>query len=193
MNQRGLTDILVRVDTVDQLFNAPAIDPLSDKPAVLLAEPALAHAVRQELGRGLRDWRGRCLVIQLPADQITPSLAPQLVAGVRRYAAAKIAENKNIMRISRWRSFVGLIIAIGIVLALVLIATALNATLLAGASDGAKAALAGLLTIFIWATVWNPWDRLIYEWNEPFLENRILRSVDSMEIVVDAEPPAAAD
>jgi hypothetical protein len=97
------------------------------------------------------------------------------------------------MRISRWRSFVGLIIAIGIVLALVLIATALNATLLAGASDLAKAALAGLLTIFIWATVWNPWDRLIYEWNEPFLENRILRSIDSMDIVVDAEPPAAAD
>lgn len=64
-------------------------------------------------------------------------------------------------------------------------------TLLSSASDAAIGIFAGLVTIFIWSTVWNPWDRLTYEWIEPWRENRILRSLTKMEIVVQPEPNLA--
>jgi hypothetical protein len=44
------------------------------------------------------------------------------------------------------------------------------------------------VTIFIWATVWPPWERLVYEWVEPALENRLLHAITTMEIVIQAEP-----
>jgi hypothetical protein len=86
------------------------------------------------------------------------------------------------------RSLVGLCIAIVIAAVLLGILTLLSQTLLASASDAFIGIVAGLITIFIWSTVWNPWDRLVYEWIEPWRENRILRCLMTMEIVVQAEP-----
>jgi hypothetical protein len=183
-------DLLIRVDTLDQLFNAPPANPFSDKPAVVLGEVALLHAVRQGLGHGLRDWQGRRLIIQLPPDQISADLQPRVVEAVRRYAAEKRAENQVLIRLSRWRSLVGLVMAITIATTLLAIVLILTSTLLAASSDVVKGILAGIVTIFIWATVWNPWDRLVYEWVGPSLENRILHNITTMEIVIRAEPPS---
>jgi hypothetical protein len=187
MSPNASADVLIRIDTIDQLFNDPAIDPFSDKPAAILGEAALRHAVKQELGRGLRGWHGKRLIIQLPADQITPDLQTQLVQAVRRYAEAKCAENRASIRVSRSRSLAGLILAIIIASVLVAFLIIATNTVLANASDTLKGLMTGLVTIFIWSTVWNPWDRLIYEWLEPWLENRILHSVSTMEIIVQPE------
>ncbi len=180
-------ELLIRIDSIDQLFNAPAIDPFSDKPAVILGEAALPYSIRQELSRGLRFNRKR-LVIQLPAAQITPDLQSKTAGAVRCYSAAKQAENNALIRISRWRSVAGLIVAIAIALVIIIFATIVLNTLLASASDPVKAALIGIVTIFIWATVWNPWERLVYDWMPPWMENRILRQLMRMEIVIQPEP-----
>jgi hypothetical protein len=131
------------------------------------------------------------LIIQLPADQITPGLQTQLVTAVRRYAETKRAENLASIRVSRSRSLAGLVLAIAIACVLVLLLTIATNTLFANASDSVKVLLTGLVTIFIWSTVWNPWDRLIYEWLEPWLENRVLHNMTTMEIIVQAEPISA--
>jgi hypothetical protein len=191
MSPNASSDVLIRIDTIDQLFNAPAIDPFSDKPAVVLGEAALRYAIRQKLGRGLRDWSGKRLIIQLPPDQITPGLQTQVVNAVRRYAETKRAENKVSIRVSRNHSLVGLMIAISIAFVLLALLTIATNTLFANSSDAVKVLMTGLVTIFIWSTVWNPWDRLIYEWIEPWLENRILHNITTMEIVVQAEPTSA--
>jgi hypothetical protein len=39
MSSHASTDILISIDTIDQLFNSSGIDPFSDKPAVILGEP----------------------------------------------------------------------------------------------------------------------------------------------------------
>jgi hypothetical protein len=191
MSPNASIDVLIRIDTIDQLFNDPAIDPFSDKPSVIIGEAALRYSIRQKLGRGLRDWSGKRLIIQLPPDQITPGLQAQVVNAVRRYAETKRAENEVSIRVSRNRSLVGLMIAIGIAIVLVVLLTIATNTLFANSSDAVKVLLTGLVTIFIWSTVWNPWDRLIYEWIEPWLENRILHSITTMEIVVQPEPISA--
>ncbi len=188
MKNHTTDDVLIRIDSLDQLFNGSTINPLSDKPAVILGEAGLLHAIQQELSMGLREWHNKRLIIQLPSDQLTSDMQTKTINAVRQYARVKITENNALIRISRWRSLIGLILAIviaGILLAILLIVTS---TLLAAASDTVKGIFAGLITIFIWSTVWNPWDRLVYEWIEPWRENRILRSIMKMEIIVQEEP-----
>jgi hypothetical protein len=180
-------DILISIDTIDQLFNGSSINPFSDKPIVILGEAGLPYTIHKELGRGLRNWQGKRLVIQLPPDQIKPDLQQQVIKAVKKYAKAKIAQNYASIRISRWRSIIGLCLAILIASALLLILLITTQTLLSSASDTVIGITTGLVTIFIWATVWNPWDRLVYEWIEPWRENRILRSLIDMEIVVQPE------
>jgi hypothetical protein len=191
MNTHASADVVIRIDTIEQLFNDPAIDPFSEKPPIILGKAALAHAIRQELGRGLRDWRGRRLIIQLPPDQVSPDLQPQVANAVRKYAEAKRAENIALMRISRQRSLVGLVMAMIIAAGLLAFLVIVTNTVLASSSDTLKGLLVGIVTIFIWSTVWNPWDRLVYEWIEPWLENRILNNITLVDIVVQPEPISA--
>ncbi|NJD58602.1 MAG: hypothetical protein C3F13_18475 [Anaerolineales bacterium] len=184
----GSKEIMIAIDSVDQLFNESAVNPFSSKPIVVLGEAGLPYAIRQTMSHDLHSWRGKHLVIQLPADQITPELQEQLKDGILRYARAKIEQNDNMIHLSRLRSLVGLCIAILIAAVLLGILALVSQTLLASASDVVIGIVAGLVTIFIWSTVWNPWDRLVYEWIEPWLENRILRCLMTMEIVVQPEP-----
>jgi hypothetical protein len=191
MSANASTDILISIDTVDQLFNGSSINPFSDKPIVILGEAGLPYAIHQELGHGLRNWQGKRLVIQVPPDQINPDLQQQLINAVKKYAIAKIAQNSASIRISRWRSIIGLCLAIAIASALLAILMFLTQTIFSSASDTVIGITTGLVTIFIWSTVWNPWDRLVYEWIEPWRENRILRRLIDMEIVIQPEPISA--
>jgi hypothetical protein len=152
-----------------------------------LGEAGLPYTIRQEISRGLRGWQGKRLVIQLPADQISPDLQSQVANAVRKYAQAKLDQNYALIRGSRLRSLIGLCLAILIATALLTFLFIMTQTLLASASDTVIGLFAGLITIFIWSTVWNPWDRLVYEWIEPWREDRILRSLTKMEIVVQPE------
>ncbi len=191
MSSPTAEDILIRIDTIDQLFNDPAINPFSDKTPVILGEAALPSVIRQSLSGGLLGRQGKRLIIQLPPDQISPDLQSQVVNAVLRYAKVKWEHNDASIRISRWRSLRGLIMAILIAAVLLTILVIITNTILAGASDAVIGIVAGLVTIFIWSTVWNPWDKLVYEWMEPWLENRILHRITLMEILVEPEPVSA--
>lgn len=192
MSTAARSDILISIDTIDQLFNGSEINPFSEKPVVVLGEPGLLYTIRQELSRGMHGWRGKRLVIQLPADQVTPGLQERVERGVRNFARLRLAKNDADIRLSRVRSLTGLVVAVIIAVVLLAILGILTSTVLASSSDMVKGLLVGLVTIFIWSTVWNPWDRLIYEWMEPWRENRILRSILAMEIVIQPEPAAAS-
>jgi hypothetical protein len=188
MSSPASTDILIRIDTIDQLFNGSSINPFSDKPIVILGEAGLPYAIHQELGRGLPSWQGKRLVIKLPSGEVNPDSQQEVINAVRKYAQAKLDQNYATIRISRWRSVIGLCLAILIAAALLTFLYIMIQTLLASASDTVIGIVTGLVTIFIWSTVWNPWDRLVYEWIEPWRENRLLRSLIKMEIVVQPEP-----
>ena len=188
MSSPAVEDILIRLDTIDQLFNDPVINPFSDKTSLILGEAAFPYVIRQSLSGGLLGKHARRLIIQLPPDQITPDLQSQVVNSLLRYADVKRADNDASIRISRWRSLRGLIMAIIVAGILLAILGILTSTVLANSSDVVKGIVAGLVTIFIWSTVWNPWDRLVYEWMDPWLENRILHRITLMEIIVRPEP-----
>ncbi len=187
MKTSSSRDILISLDTIDQLFNGGEINPFSKKPAVILGEPGLLYAIRQEMSRGLKGWQGKRLLIRLPADQVNDDLPKKVEQAVRNFAQARLAKNDADIRLSRVRSLTGLLTAVVIAGILLTLASLVTTVIFPSASDTAKGLVVGLVTIFIWSTVWNPWDRLIYEWMEPWRENRILRNILEMEIVVQPE------
>jgi hypothetical protein len=187
MSPQSSEDVLISIDTIDQLFNDPAINPFSNKPALILGKAALPYTVRQAMGKGLRDWSEKRLIIQLPADQITPNLQTQVVTAVRKFAETKRTDNEALIRITRWSAMAGLIVAVTIAVVLLLLLVIAVNTVLAASSGTAAGLLTGLVTIFIWATVWHPWEKLVYEWIEPWLENRILQNITKMDIIIQPE------
>ena len=128
------------------------------------------------MGRGLRDWKGTA-GHRTARDQITPDLQARTVE-VSGACPGEAEPQQALIRISRCRSLVGLVYCHRgrCRFTADLLVVVLN-TVLASATTRSKTVVAGIVTIFIWATVWNPWDRLVYEWVQPWLENRILRSM----------------
>jgi len=187
MDKPGEHELKVHIATIDQLFNAPDLNPFSEREADVMGEPALVRVVRKQVARGLRSWKGTRLVIILPQDQITPDLQVQVSEAIRRYATAKIDDNKLQIRLSRTRGLLGLVIS-GLIAAvgILLISFIIN-NLLASASSTAKGILAGFMSVFTWVLLWDPMEKLLFEWVSPSLESRTLRKMMDLEIVIQPE------
>ena len=147
MSRTNLTtsDIVLQLDTINQLFNTPAINPFSDKPIAVLGGSAVTRATRRPLGRPLRNWDGARLVIQLPADQITPDLQLKTTEAVGRYIGAKIEDNMLTARLSRTRGWIGLVIA-SVILVITL---TLFSILLAGPLENVGEVVRGWIVAFV--------------------------------------------
>jgi hypothetical protein len=177
-------DVILKLNTIGELFNAPDVNPFSENEIDVLGEAALPHAVRQMLARRIRHWHEARLVIQLPPDQITPDLPAQTRAAVRRYCAAKIEDNRLTIRLSRVRSAIGLIIVTVISIAVIAVAWFLFNTIFSPRSDAAVV-VAASISVFVWVILWNPMDKLLFDWVTPALENRNLRGIMDMELVIE--------
>ena len=179
-------DVILKLNTIGELFNAPDVDPFSENAIDVLGEAALPHAVRQMLARRIRNWREARLVVQLPPDQITPDLQAQTQAAVRRFCAARIEDNRLTIRLSRVRSAIGLAMVTIISAAVVAVAWLLFNTIFAAQADTTVAALVfASISVFVWVILWDPMEKLIFDWVTPALENRNLRGIMGMDLVVE--------
>jgi hypothetical protein len=180
-------EIIIQIDTVDQIFNAPDIDPFSDRDVDVLGEAAILRAVREFQSGGVRPSRWARLIIKLPPDQITHDLQPQLVAAVRRFCTAKIKDNRLQIRLSRVQSLIGLLLALVILLAVGAAGYILLLPALSNASQVIQGIVIGFFSVFAWVIMWDPMEKLLFDWVSPFLENRILRRMMDLDIVVEAQ------
>jgi hypothetical protein len=178
-------DIVLKLNSIDELFNAPDVDPFAENETDVLGKAALPHAVQRMLARSIRHWREARLVIQLPPDQITPDLQAQTQAAVRRYCAAKIEDNRLSIRLSRVRSAIGLVIVTIISVVVIAVAWLLFRTVFAAASETAAALVAASISVFVWVILWDPMEKLLFDWVSPALENRILRGLLGMDLVIE--------
>ena len=178
-------DVVLKLNTIDELFNAPDVNPFAENEIDVLGEAALLNAVRQMLGRRIRHWQEARLVIQLPFDQITPDLQTQTQAAVRRYCTAKIEDNRLNIRLSRVRSAIGLAIVTIVSIAVIILAWLLFNTIFAAAAQTIGALVAACISVFVWVILWNPMDKLLFDWVQPARENRILRGIMGMDLVVE--------
>jgi hypothetical protein len=179
-------DVVLKLNSIDELFNAPDVNPFAQNEIDVLGEAALPHAVRQMLARRIRHWHEARLVIQLPPDQIIPDLQTQTQAAVRRYCTAKIEDNHLTIRLSRVRSAIGLAMVTIISLAVMAVAWLLFSTILAAQADSTVAALVvASISVFVWVILWDPMEKLIFDWVTPALENRYLRGIMNMDLVIE--------
>ncbi len=179
-------DVVLKLNTIDELFNAPDINPFSEREIDVLGEAALLRAARQMLARRVRHWHAARLVIQLPPDQLTPDLQAQTRAAVQRFCTAKIEDNGLTIRLSRVRSAIGLAAVTIISVVVIAVALLLFNTILAGQAGTDVGALAAAsISVFVWVILWNPMDKLLFDWVSPALENRVLRGIMNMELVVE--------
>src|SRR5574339_1304473 len=173
-------NIVIRLDSIGQLFNAPDIDPFSEEEVDVLGEPALLRAVRRLLSQRIRNWEGMRLVLELPADQITPGLENQTEQALRRYSDAKIEDNHLTIRLSRARSLLGLGIVLVISILVILLAYFLLTSVFPRTSDTVKALIASSLSVFVWVSLWGPLEKLLFDWVQPHMENNILRKIPTL-------------
>jgi hypothetical protein len=179
-------DVILKLNIIDELFNTPDVNPFAENEIDVLGEAALPHAVRQMLARRIRHWHEARLVIQLPPDQITPDLQAQTQAAVHRFCKAKIADNRLTIHLSRVRSAIGLIVVTIISAAVMGAAWLLFNTIFAAQADSTVAALVfASISVFVWVILWDPMEKLIFDWVTPALENRVLRGIMGMELVVE--------
>jgi hypothetical protein len=178
-------DVVLKLNTIDELFNAPDVNPFSENDIDVLGEAALPHAVRQMLARRIRHWHDARLVIQLPPDQITPDLQAQTRAAVRRFCTAKIEDNRLTIRLSRVRSAIGLAVVTIISVIVIVVAWLLFNTLFAALSDTIGVVVAASISVFVWVILWDPLEKLLFDWVTPALENRNLRGIMNMELVIE--------
>lgn len=177
-------DILIRLDTIDELFNAPDINPFSDEEVDVLGEPAMMRAVRRLQARRIRNWQGVRLIVELPPDQITPDLEARTEQALRRYSNAKIEDNKLAIRLSRMRSLIGLAIVTALSIVIIAVAYLLFNRVFVDAEDTVKGIVAASISVFVWVILWDPMEQLLFNWVEPRIENNILRKLQGIDIVI---------
>jgi hypothetical protein len=175
-------DIVIRLDTIDQLFNAPDINPFSEEEVDVLGEPALLRAVRRLQAHRIRDWDEVKLILELPPDQITPNLETRTQEAVSRYCAAKIEDNRLQIRLSRVRSLIGLGMVTIISLIVIGLAYLLLNSALENTSDTLKGVVAASVSVFVWVILWDPMEKLLFDWVQPHQENRIMRKLQGVDI-----------
>ena len=145
-------DIVLRLDSLEQLFNEPDMNPFSEEEVDVLGEPALLRAVRRLLSRRIRNWEGMPRVIELPKDHIAAGLEQQIVI---------------------------VISILVIILTYFLLTSVFPRT-----SDTVTALIASSVSVFVWVSLWGPLEKLLFDWVQPHMENRILRKLLALEVVI---------
>ena len=188
MAENAQEAIVLRVDSVGQIFNAPDVDPFAVGEGNILGEAALDRLLLQQQVQPRRDLASLPLVVALPAEQITPDLEPQLAAAIRRYCAARIEDNLLHIRHSRLQHSVGMVLVLLLVLVLGIIVYLLLTTVLAHASPIVQGMITGGLCVFAWVILWDPLEALLFDWVAPTRENRVFAQIGKMRVTVQRLP-----
>lgn len=189
MSAQSTRVISVSVTTLDQLFNAPSVNPFSDKEIEVRGESGMAYLLRQLQGHR-RDWRDLHFEVRLPSDQIATGLQVRLSQAVRRYCQARIESNALDIHLIRVRSSTGLGILLAIVAVLIAAVYLLFTQVAPETPQAVQFVVAATLSLFAWVSLWDPLEALLFNPLEPMRENRLLRRV--MELDISVEPDASS-
>ena len=179
--------VVLRVDSVTEIFNAPDADPFATSESTILGEAALDRLVLQQQVEPRRDLASMPLVVALPADQITPDLEPRLAAAIQSYCAARIEDNRLQIRHSRLQHGVGMAIVLLVVLVVTAIVLLLLTTVLADLPAPVQGMITGGLCVFAWVILWDPLEALLFDWVAPTRENRVFEQIMKMRVSVQRQ------
>ncbi len=182
------TSFILPVQRIDELFNAPASDPFSDRPLEVLGEAGFDHLWK----RMVRHWPRKAdlqrVIVQLPPDQITPALTDSTRTAWQRYCAAQIEKNRQKRRLDT-RKALRLWAYAGVIL---LFALAFIALMFLGPlsvlPEWLRAVLA-LLGIYAFALAnWDALDSLLFDWAPFVRDNTTYQLIASLDLIIEPQP-----
>lgn len=187
MSELTTKQITVKLDDIAHLFVAPEFDPFSDQEAELLGQPALLYMLRQLGPAAVRKKHPLQLTVQLPPDKVTPDLKARTEQALRRFCAARIADNEaqlRIMRSNGLRSLPSAIIALGICLTLSYLFLSNVLTFLSPAMNELLGQGFGIVS---WVVLWHPVEAFLYDPIPLHRENSVLRYLATTNITIEPQ------
>jgi hypothetical protein len=177
--------LVLQLQRIDELFDAPDADPFSSRAIDVLGEAGFDVVWK----RMVRRWPQRPdlqrVIVQLPPDQITPELTETTRAALQRYCAARIDDNRRQRSFStrkalRLWGYAGLIL---------LFALALMVLFFAGPLQFLPEwlrAIISILAIYAFALAnWDALDSLLFDWAPFVRDHTTYRLISAIEIVVE--------
>jgi hypothetical protein len=172
------SEITIELQSVRQLFEAPACDPLSSSPLRLRSG---VDELLNELGaRRLGDMTR--VTIELPSSQVGPGVEDSVRNAVRSYCKLRLRETDNELKAFRGDAFralgVGTVLFIGGLAVSTALVTSSEPHLIKTFFGD------GLAVVIAWIGAWYPLDTLI-NYTRPYRQTRkVLEVLDQLEIVV---------
>ena len=171
MAENSQEPIVLRVDAVEQIFNAPDVNPFAVGAGNILGEAALDRLLLQQQVQPRREiwpvcpwwWPCRLTRSRPTWSRNWPRPSNATAPPASRTTCFTFATR-------RLQHSVGLAIVFGVVVAVLLLALLLATTVLAGISALAQGMIAGALCVFSWVILWDPLEALLFEWVEPTCE-----------------------
>ncbi|MGH3041449.1 MAG: hypothetical protein ACREJR_00935 [Candidatus Rokuibacteriota bacterium] len=173
--QRRDVEVALRLPALESLFVAPDDDPFSPEYETYGDQSGLdfiASRLRSEKGKG----RVRAIV-ELPAEEIEPTLEQRAEEAVGRYCRVKVQDLSRSLREVTRQGLRALLLGLLAVLVLNGIAESLEAS-----RDSLLKAVVEGLQVTSWVILWVPINLLVYNRSFYSRDRKIYRRLERMEI-----------
>jgi hypothetical protein len=182
------TELVLQLQRIDELFNAPDRDPFSAREIDVLGEAGFDVVWK----RMVRRWPQRSdlqrVIVQLPPDQLTPTLTDTARAAWQRYCAAKIEVNQQQRRFTtrkalRLWAYSGLILLFALVLMFLFFAGPLQFL------PAWLRAVLSILAVYAFGLAnWDALDSLLFDWAPFVRDNATYTSISALDLRFEAQP-----
>ena len=181
------TQLVLQLRRIDELFNAPDVDPFSSRAIDVLGEAGFDVVWK----RMVRRWPQRPdlqrVIVQLPPDQLRPDLTEATRTAWQRYCAAKIEDNRQQRRFTTRKA----LRLWGYAWLILLFALALMVLFFAGPLQFLPEwlrAILSILAIYAFALAnWDALDSLLFDWAPFVRDNTTYRLISGIEVVVEPQ------
>lgn len=99
MHRSDKFDIVMELNSINHLFNAPEMNPFSNNELEVTGESVLTRLLRQLESQSLN--RKMRLTLLLPAEQIKPDLKQEILKAMNQYCRLNIKNNKCKLQLLR--------------------------------------------------------------------------------------------
>ena len=182
------TQLVLQLQRLDELFNAPEADPFSSREIDVLGEAGFDVVWKRMVRRWPQRSNLQRVVVQLPPDQLTPDLAETTRTAWQRFCAAKIEDNRR-QRRSTTRTALRLVGYAGLITAFAL---ALMFVFYVGPLGFLPGWLRGILTILaVYAAslaIWDSLDSLLFDWAPFVRDNTTYTLISALDLRFEAQP-----
>ncbi len=180
--------ILLPLNNIDELFNAPDVNPFSTREVDILGQSAMDCIEKRVTRHWPRKPNAVHVTLHLPADQITPDLTANTRAAVQRYCDKQIEGNRVHRRVVIRRSLRQLAYAgLGTLVAIAIIALLWNGPfgLIPQTLRGVLIVLAALaVSVLTFDALWS----IAFDWIPFVQENTVHTILMDMDLKIEPQP-----